>query len=175
MEDAAEEDSCPICLDALAASECLRMPDCGHRIHTRCALHAVQYDGRCPVCRNVAVPTRFVPTAPDIFTQFEQELQQREILVRRYQNRRSRAIRARNSLKRMRDQLKEERRSFEAAERDLERAWRTLQRTWWANDEAIGALKHRRRKHQRRIADLTRRLRGRLDPVIGPPPDEDDD
>lgn len=112
--------------------------------------------------------------ASDIFTQFEQELAEREGTMRRYQNRRSRLIRARDSLKKMREKLNVERRSCHAAERDLERAWNLMQRRLWMTNDEIRALKLRRRKHQRRVTDLSRRLRQRLDPVIGPPPDDND-
>ena len=168
-----DNDVCPICLDCIMEGESLVMPGCKHKLHVQCALDAVQYDGRCPVCRNTVVQTRRTPMAPDIFTQFEQELAERERMVRRYQNRRSRLIRSRNSLKKMREKLKIERRSCHAAERDLERAWNLMQRQLWMTNNEIHALKMRRRKHQRRVSDLSRRLRQRLDPVIGPPPESD--
>jgi peptidoglycan hydrolase CwlO-like protein len=110
-----------------------------------------------------------------MFTQFELELAQRETSIRRYQNRKSRLIRRQKSLQKLRNQLKQEQRSFVLSEKELERKWNVLQRQMWSTDAEIKQLKLRRRRHHRRVVDLTRRLRGRLDPIIGLPPDEADE
>lgn len=151
------------------------MPDCKHRLHVRCALSAIHYSRRCPVCRNDAVvPPTVESSGLDIFTQFELELAEHEASVRRYQSRRSRMIRGRNSLKKLRERLQQEKRLFGLSERELDRTWTAMQRQLWATDPKIQGLKLQRRKHQRRVLDMTRRLRRRLDPAIGLPPDEDD-
>lgn len=171
-----DDNLCPICLDDMTdETQTLLMPDCQHRLHVRCALSAMHYDGRCPICRNdTVVLPRTVPMGNDIFTQFEMELAEREAIHRRYQNRRSRIIRRRNSLKKLRDQLKTEKQLFCLAEKELDRTWTMMQRDMWTTNPKLLTLKLQRRKHQRRVCDLKRRLRGRLDPMIGPPPDEDD-
>ena len=177
-DDGIDEDDnlCPICLDPLTDDvDTLHMPECRHHLHVRCALSAIHYDGRCPVCRHDVVVPRPVPLTTDIFTQFELELAQREATIRRYQNRKSRLIRRQKSLQKLRDQLKQEQRSFVLSEKDLERKWNIMQRQMWSTNAEIKQLKLRRRKHQRRVVDLTRRLRARLDPIIGLPPDEVED
>ena len=170
------DDICPICLDPLTDdTHTMAMPDCKHILHVRCALSAMHYDHRCPVCRHDVVIPHAAPFVPDVFTQFELELAQREMSIRRYQNRKSRLIRRRKSLQKLRDILKHEKRLLTASEKELERTWSVLQRQMWAANADIQGLKLRRRKHQRRVVDLRRRLRGRLDPIIGVPPDEEDE
>ena len=46
---------CPVCLGEIGDvhdERVMRMPVCGHLIHTACALSAAQYDTRCPMCRS---------------------------------------------------------------------------------------------------------------------------
>lgn len=175
MDATHKDDLCPICLEHMADDEeVLKMPDCKHRLHVRCALSAVHYDRRCPVCRHDTLSQLVVSSEPDMVTQFELQLAQHEAFLRAYQRRRSRCIRRRDSLKKLEDRFKNERRCFQQAEKDLDRAWAALQRHLWASDAHIQSLKTIRRRHQRRVGDLSRRLRERLDPVIGPPPSDFD-
>ena len=85
----ASDDVCPVCLDMLADSDTLKLPGCEHVIHVSCALSCAQYDSRCPICRNVTVTPR---PQDDIFTHFEEELNERLTSYRLYRARRGRVI-----------------------------------------------------------------------------------
>ena len=44
--------TCGICLETITDE--LAWPSCGHMFHKTCAMNAVQYDTRCPMCRSVS-------------------------------------------------------------------------------------------------------------------------
>ena len=83
--------------------------------------------------------------------------------MRRYQRRRADVIRRHDSLKRIRDRLNEERRVFAEVEHQLERKWIALQRNVWQSDATIAEIRQRRKRMQRRVSDLNRRLNARLE------------
>ena len=166
------DDVCPICLESLSVSEnTLSMPVCGHTVHVSCALNAAQYDTRCPVCR--AKDPSIVERSDDgahIFVHFEELAARHNVSMRRYQRRRADVIRRHDSLKRMRDRLNAERRLFAEVEHQLERQWIALQRNVWQSDATIAEIRQRRKRMQRRVSDLNRRLNARLRSIIGDEP-----
>lgn len=161
---------CPVCLDSFEDSNVLSMPICGHRVHVSCALNAAQYDTRCPICRTKD-PSISSRSDDDIFTHIQEITNRHAASLRRYQQRRTRAIRQRDSLKRIRDRLTAERRSFEQVDRELEREWISLQKRQWVSDAKIADIKMRRKKLRRRVTDLNRRLEHRLQLIIGDEPE----
>ena len=169
MADGAQ---CPICLEECVTNEhgChLALPVCGHQMHVQCALTAVQYDGRCPVCRALVVPR---PTPPDtshddILMQIHTEI---GLSIRRYNARRARVVRGSERLKLLRDKIKEERSKYHTTEDVLIRKWRDMQRQIWAQDEELQVLKLSRSKHQRRMNHLSNRMKHEVEDLIGRPP-----
>lgn len=166
-------DLCPICLaDMPDDAATLRMPVCGHLIHTTCALSAAQYDVRCPVCRtrDPSIETK-TDRETRIFSQLEEYATRQDELVRTYKRRRAQVIRRHDSLKRLRDRARDEKRSFALIDIELDREWVRLQRDAWINNETIKDIKNRRRRQQRRLSDINRRLNQRLYPLLGTPPE----
>ena len=164
--------SCPVCLDTLDRNDCdtMCMPVCRHRIHVTCGLAAAQYDIRCPVCRtqDPSIESRHARD-PDL-VQLQEIARQEHIIARRYQQRRSYAIRKRTPLKKLRDRIKNEAKFLDEKEKQLERAWLQRQREAWMHDLEITKLKHERRKHQQHVSTLQRRLSLQLKTLIGDPP-----
>lgn len=148
------------------------MPVCKHRVHVKCALSAAQYDLRCPVCRtrDPALESK-QERETRIFSQLQEYAVQREATVQRYQRRRAAVVRTHDSLKKLRDRIKNETRQFMKIERELEKAWFKLQRHAWMHDSTIKDIKNQRRKQQRRVSALTRRMNARLVPYIGEMPE----
>lgn len=161
------EDVCPVCLDPLTESDTLRLPGCEHVIHVSCALSCAQYDSRCPICRSVTVAPR---PQEDIFSHFEEELNERLASYRLYRARRGRVIRRRDSLKRIRDRLRDANRAYASADKNLDRAWSKTVRHIWNTDDNINALKKERQRCQRKRSRYERQLRNRLESLIGEEP-----
>lgn len=85
MVDACDE-NCTICLDPLG-SEAVTLSGCGHRFHAACAVHALQHNSSCPLCRYKP------PSCDDAWA--EEELSRRDDRRREYSEwmaRRNRAI-----------------------------------------------------------------------------------
>ena len=166
--------TCPVCLleiDDMRGGDVMRMPVCGHAVHTACALSAAQYDTRCPMCRT-RDPS--IVLRRESSTQATLLVQQIETLVaveddrwRRYRRQRSNVIRRHASLRKLRDRIRAELRDFRACERELTRAWCDAQRRMWNTDATLQVLKTNRRKKQRRVADLSRRLERRVGSSLG--------
>lgn len=51
--DQAKEESCPICLEPLKASECETLPKCKHRFCRDCLKRAFQLKPACPICGEI--------------------------------------------------------------------------------------------------------------------------
>lgn len=167
-------DTCPVCLDPLNSNENLMcMPVCMHRVHTKCALKAAQYDIRCPICRtqDPEITSKQEEDAM-VYTNLERLAHEYDRHIRTYNRRRARMIRKHSRLARLRDQVKHEKKMFEMKERELEREWFHVQRVSWKNHPEIVRLKNERRKMQRRTSALCKRLEGELEAEIGPRPDD---
>ena len=167
---------CPVCLGEIGDvhdERVMRMPVCGHLIHTACALSAAQYDTRCPMCRShdPSIVVREDGSRGDVnaafFVHVESIVSEEDERFRRYQRQRSSAIRRSESLKRLRDRIRAEVRVFRVHERELSQTWYQMQRDAWKNDTTLQALKDKRRKQQRRVTDLNRRLERRVLAYIG--------
>ena len=71
----------------------------------------------------------------------------------------------------MRNQVREEKKKFSELNTELDRTWIRVQRDRWRNDATIEDIKLRRRRQQRRVHAVSRRLKGRLYSVLGTPPE----
>jgi hypothetical protein len=167
MSDGAQ---CPICLEDVTDENGshLALPVCGHEMHVQCALTAVQYDGRCPVCRALVVPR---PTPPDtsnddLLMQIHAEI---DLSIRRYNARRARLVRGNERLKLLRDKMKEERKKYLTTEDALIRRWRDMQRQMWAQDQELQQLKVERNRHRRRMNLFSKRMKHGVEDLIGRP------
>mgnify|MGYP001971045742 CR=1 FL=1 len=168
-----EANDCPVCLAPLSdPATTMQMPICGHCIHTTCALSAAQYDVRCPVCRtkDPSIESR-LERETRIFAQLEEYAARQARLVRSYKRRRAALTRRHASLKKMRNQVREEKKKFSELNTELDRTWIRVQRDRWRNDATIEDIKLRRRRQQRRVHAVSRRLKGRLYSVLGTPPE----
>ena len=164
--------ACPICLDELnLESEILRMPICGHKVHTVCALSAAQYDIRCPICRSqhpdcVSIRDR----ENNILTQYQGLTDLQDVIQRRYRRRRNLAVRNSPKLQKIRERIKRIKQEYIQTDHDLDREWMRFQKYAWKNDPMITECREARRKQQRRFSDLNRTLERKLEDRIGHPP-----
>ena len=106
----------------------------------------------------------------DIFSHFEEELNERLASYRLYRARRGRVIRRRDSLKKIRDRLRDANRAYASADKNLDRAWSRTVRHIWNTDDNINALKKERQRCQRKRSRYERQLRNRLESLIGEEP-----
>ena len=176
MSHAGVSDDCPICLGCMDDPlTTLRMPVCGHLIHTSCALSAAQYDVRCPMCRTIdpEIDSRR-DRESRIFSQIEEYATHQEELARNYKLRRAAVIRRHESLKKLRSRARQEKKAFSDVNLELDRTWMQLQRRGWNEDPSIQEIKRRRRRQQRRVSNVNRSLHNRLRHLIGTPPESID-
>jgi DNA repair exonuclease SbcCD ATPase subunit len=149
---------------------CLRMPICGHKIHTKCALAGAQYDTRCPVCRT---------KHPDFQTEEEEEshiptiedfTRQHQRIMRQYNRKRRRIINNSAKLTKFDIKLKLEQKNYNKNTQHLSQKWNEIQRYIWMSDPAISELKKERKYHQQKINYLSKRLEKSITDEIGSPP-----
>lgn len=179
MEESERGDLCPVCLDPLERedSSLMRMPDCNHCLHTRCALEAATYSTSCPVCRTSFLPEREGAGSGE---EGEEEVSTNEIISqilsahRRRMSRYRRRIRAEMGRsekgKRLYDMLLRNRRESKDLTFDLNREWSLLERRMWNEDEAILDLKRKRRLAMKRASRYERELSTWIRETIGEEP-----
>jgi hypothetical protein len=155
----------------------MRMPDCSHRLHTRCALEAATYSTSCPVCRTSFLPER---EGAESGGEGEEEVSTSEIISqilsahRRRMSRYRRRIRAEvgrsEKGKRLYDMLVKNRRESKDLTFDLNREWSLLERRMWNENEAILDLKRKRRLAMKRASRYERELSTWIRERIGEEP-----
>ena len=169
-------ETCPICLDFIHDDDnFLKMPQCFHKIHTLCALKAVKYDARCPICRTKDPELTHSEAQEEhaqVYTHLERLAEEHDSMLKRYKRRRAREIKKNSRLTRLRDRLNEEKKCFVQKEKELEREWLLLQKNNWKHDKLINSLKNERKKHQRRTNSLCKRLENEIETILGPKPDD---
>lgn len=166
-------DQCPVCIEAVAFGENrMCMPQCGHVVHTTCALNAAQYDVRCPVCR--AQDPRLEPRQSGesrILAQVNEYARAHRQHVREYNRRKNNIMRRSTSMRKLRDDLKKERRELCGLEKTLGRTWMNIQKAAWATDADLQALKNRRKRQLRKVSTMQRRYDQLLVPLLGEAPE----
>lgn len=166
-----EREMCMICMTEIVENG-LVLPTCVHSFHVECALTAIQYDNRCPVCRTPSVEAREY-AAPSLFTMetsYEDLVLEQENSVRTYNRRKSRVIKRSVSLSKLQQKLKDERSTLRLLERDIDRAWFKLQKELWSQDEHIQTMKGERKKRMRRMRYFEKKIGDRILPLIGDEP-----
>lgn len=150
-------DLCAVCMEPIADGDAtVRLPGCHHAFHCACALNFVQYDIRCPVCRQV--PPGVAPrTAPPVITPAvvlapEEDAVAREIRLswRRYTDRRRRFFRQCPRIGEAYHQLEEIRAAMRRELATTDRIFQRRCRDTWRDDAEI-------RAHRRTLTNLRRR------------------
>lgn len=175
-----DERVCPICICDLCEGETARMPGCLHEFHVHCLLNVVQYDTRCPVCRQVGEgvvqrPSNLVlsPTTPsedETIITFEERHAQMMREWRRYTAKRRRVLRLRPQLRQQYDTLNRIRSDIRQDENVLQRMIITKCRQVWKNDEDIIERRKALQRMRRRELRIARSVSTTLEELIGPEP-----
>ena len=167
---------CAVCLCELEEN-IAQMPGCGHKFHVCCLINVVQYDTRCPVCRQIGdgVVSRhpdMVITASSIsigtadFTTDVDSVEERE--WRRYAARRRRLLRQRQDLKREMDALKSIRNDMR--QNITVSKYQKGCRAVWRTDTDVVTHRKKLSTLRRKELRLSRRLSNELETILGPEP-----
>lgn len=169
-----EVETCPICLeDMTEGNTVLCMPVCHHKIHTKCALANARYDVRCPICR-VKHP-EFVTKEDDnstLFANIENVAREYDIMIRRYNQKRSRAFTRHPSLSHLRDKLKADRLTLKQKDKEITQEWMSFQKYHWNNDPHISQLKRERRNLMQKTNRCCQKLETQMEELVGPRPQQ---
>ena len=178
--DAGERGDCPICLSDLGEGESARMPGCRHEFHVHCLLNVVQYDTRCPVCRQVGegVLQRSSDLVLSATAFFEDEsmvtFEERHAQVmrewRRYAAKRRRVLRQHPHLKHQYDTLKDLRSNMKHSEASLQNMFDVKCKEVWTKDMHILERRRALQNMRRRELRIARNLSVCLEELIGPEP-----
>lgn len=164
-----------VCLEPVAPADRARLPGCGHAFHVTCMLSFVQYDARCPVCRqpptgvHVAEPAEsWLPS----WERLEEHYREMQAQMRQYADRRRRFVRDRPRVQRADADLRRLRSELNRESRSAQRLYDAKCREIWRNDPEIVAARKVIQLMRRRERRLERMLELHVDEVIGPPPQE---
>ncbi|RPF81982.1 MAG: RING-H2 finger protein [Rhodothermaceae bacterium TMED105] len=169
---------CVVCLSELEENVA-QMPGCGHKFHVCCLINVVQYDTRCPVCRQIGegvvsrqpdmvITTSSISTGTaDFMTDVDSEY---ERVWRRYAARRRRLLRQRHDLKHEMETLKSIRNDMRQNMNDLEKAYQRGCKTVWRTDTDVVTHKKKLSTLRRKELRLSRKLSDQLETILGPEP-----
>jgi hypothetical protein len=165
---------CTICLAELEENTA-QMPGCGHTFHVCCLINAVQYDTRCPVCRQIGdgVVNRdpdLVITTSSISVGTTDYVSEQEQEWRRYAARRRRLLRRRQDLKRKMDDLKHIRDDMRQIFTGLEKAYKRGCKAVWRTDVEVATHRKTLSILRRKELVLSRKLSEELEEMLGPEP-----
>lgn len=172
--DSNVKQTCMICMTDIVDRE-LVLPNCTHAFHVACALTAIQYDNRCPICRVPSVVARNDDATDEsgfslIESSFEELRLRQDSIVRSYQRRKSRYIQKSVSLSKLKFNLKTEKTNLRVIEQDIDKFWFKMQKEMWSNDANIRLMKNERKKRMRKVRYLEKRMFDRIVPVLGDEP-----
>ena len=168
---------CAVCLEELEENTA-QMPGCGHIFHTCCLINAVQYDTRCPVCRQIG--NGVLSRQSEMFIVASSiELETNDYVTvdadherewRRYTDKRRRLLRQRQDLKRKMEYIKSIRNDMRQNLKGLERAYQKGCKAVWKTDTDVVAHKKKLSNLRRKELRLSRELNDQLEVVLGPEP-----
>lgn len=155
---------CSVCLETVSSADICELPGCGHTFHCSCALNFIQYDQRCPVCRQLPTgvqPRSSIEGVPHEQTAQEaapdQELYDFRLRWRRYTDRRRRFLQQRPHIHKAYLHLKKLRQAMNAELHKAQRAYDDKCKEIWRHDEVV--CEHKRkyglmRRRERRLETL---------------------
>lgn len=165
---------CAICLDELN-EDVTTLPDCKHRLHTKCLMSHCQYDVRCPVCREIpeGVEPRMLVRVVD-WHDIEREIHNAEELFhnewQNYMTQRRQLLRRRTDIHRTFLELTNVRQTLTRVERTTQKLFDKRSTDLWKLDPELSNMKKERTKLRRRETILDRKLNETLFPILGPEP-----
>ena len=162
-------DLCAVCMEPIAdADATVRLPGCNHAFHCACALNFVQYDTRCPVCRQVPPGVAPHNTAPTMAVPVEEDATAREMRLswRRYTDRRRRFFRQCPRIGAAYHKLEETRAAMRRELATTDRIFQRRCRDMWRDDAEIRAHRGTLTNLRRRELRLVRLLDASIDPNV---------
>lgn len=165
-----DEQLCAVCLMDVRDGEICVLPGCRHVFHSGCVLNFVQYDSRCPVCRQ---QPEGVISRETVERSHQEELRHHLLDLRsrerRYEDRRRRFIRQRPKLHEANVNLREIRKKISEEVCTTRRTFDRKCREIWRTDEEISVLKKsliRLRRHEKRLETVIDKALEELRPEV---------
>jgi RecJ-like exonuclease len=170
------QDPCPVCMTNIDEEDSVSMPGCRHKFHAHCMINMVQYDVRCPICRQVGTGVvvrepEFVITAVEVSaTQLQERRDTPTREWRRYAARRRRVLRQNPQLDTRMNALKQLRCQMNTNVTKLKKAYDSGCKRVWKYDASVVAYKKQISLLRRRELRLSRSLNKDLEDLLGPEP-----
>lgn len=154
------ESVCGVCMESVSVADSCTLPGCGHQYHCACLINFVQYDVRCPVCRQLpeGVAVRDQQTLSTHLRGSLEDLRIAQRYWQRYVARRQRFVRGRPQLQKAYSDLRHLRRQINTKIGVAQRVYDRKCRTVWRTDPEVC-------NHKRELINMRRRER-RLENII---------
>lgn len=170
-------EECSICLEPLTqeTSNC-SLPGCSHTFHVACMLNTVQYDTRCPICRNE------IPNVLNKNEDHESTIISLETIYNDYQrkrrnylNKRRRVIKQNKYVDKLNAKLKSESRQLKETQKNLDKCWNDKSRKLWSEDDELLNFRKSIEKQRNKCLRMDKKIQEYLKDLVGPSPEFEDD
>jgi DNA repair exonuclease SbcCD ATPase subunit len=169
-------DVCSICLENFSANTCsCKLPGCGHTFHVSCILNVVQYDIRCPICRN---------TIPNVNTKKEDSdntIISLETLYNDYQRKKRQYMYKKRKFikndKKMENKiikLKHHSKELRDLQTEMDKLWSEKSRKLWSEDDDILLQRKKTDKLRKKCYRMEKNIDDTLESALGLPPHFED-
>tara|TARA_B100000214_G_scaffold374022_1_gene355692 strand:- start:1065 stop:1604 length:540 start_codon:yes stop_codon:yes gene_type:complete len=166
---------CAICLESLEDGNKCMLPGCNHGFHVSCILNNIQYDKRCPICReNIPNVEEKKPEETNNIISLETFYNDYQRKRRNFLNKRRRIIKNDEQLYKLDKKLKEETKLFKQTEKDIDKLWNVKTRKLWSSDDEMLQLRSISDKQARKCSRIEKKIMERLQEFMGPIPNFDD-
>lgn len=169
-------DECCICIEKIEddVSKCT-LPGCGHKFHVSCILSVMQYDTRCPMCReNIPNVKAKKDESESPVLSLEEIYNEYQRKKREYNYKKRKIINKNEILKKNIDTLKLESKELNKLEDQLDKLWSQKSRRLWKEDEELSSIKETIQKQRRKCNRINKKIKDTIEPEIGEVPSFDD-
>lgn len=161
---------CSICMHDTSVENRCTLPGCGHSFHCACMINFVQYDVKCPVCRQIPTGVSVKDSNNSFEIAVEERLRIARLIWRRYSTKRRNFLQQAPHLQSAFSRLKTIRHDIQKKSSVLASSYEKKCKLLWKNDVDIAQQRKDIVSMRRKETRIFNKIYTEMESVIGPEP-----